>query len=220
LKETFDVDIVRYALYSVVVGNKMTRAKKKIIVFDLDETLIHATKNKLEIKEDFRYEDYYIYQRPFVQEFLSECSKLCPIAIWSSADDDYVISISKQLIKGSIELDFIWGRSECWMKIIKVEDENTGLKRKEYQNIKPLEKIRRKGFKMDNLLIIDDSLYKVKDNPDNYFIIEAFEGNQEDKELKLLLSYLKIIIEEDSFKSIDREKWKERIQPTITGDTP
>ena len=50
---------------------QMMRTNKKIIVFDLDETLIHATKNKLEIKEDFRYEDYYIYQRPFVDKFLS-----------------------------------------------------------------------------------------------------------------------------------------------------
>lgn len=189
----------------------MSRHNRKIIVFDLDETLIHATKNKLDIQEDFRYEDYYIYKRPFVHEFLSACAKLCPIAIWSSADDDYVNSIVKQLLEDSIELDFIWGRSECWMKIIKVEDNETGLKRKEYQNIKPLEKIRRKGYEMNNLLIIDDSLYKVKDNPDNYFIIEAFEGNQQDQELKYLLSYLKVIIQETNFSTVDNTNWKDKI---------
>lgn len=185
--------------------------EKKIIIFDLDETLIHATKQKLNIQEDFQYEDYYVYKRPYVDEFLVACSKLCAIAIWSSADDDYVQSISNQLINDSINLDFIWGRSECWIKIAKVYDEDTGLKRKEYQNIKPLEKIRRKGFKMNNLLIIDDSPYKVKDNPDNYFIIEAFEGNQEDQVLKSLLSYLKIIITDGDFKEVNKDDWKKKI---------
>lgn len=191
----------------------MLRHDRKIIVFDLDETLIHATKNRLDIPEDFQYEDYYIYKRPFVHEFLSACARLCPIAIWSSADDDYVSSIAKQLVNDSIELDFIWGRSECWMKIVNVEDNETGLKRKEYQNIKPLEKIKRKGYQMNNLLIIDDSLYKVKDNPNNYFIIEAFVGNQQDQELKYLLSYLEVIIHETNFSTIDHTHWKEKVNP-------
>jgi carboxy-terminal domain RNA polymerase II polypeptide A small phosphatase len=191
----------------------MIRHDNKIIVFDMDETLIHATKTKLDIPEDFRYEDYYIYKRPFVHEFLSACAKLCQIAIWSSADDDYVSSIAQQLINDSIELNFIWGRSECWVKIAKVEDDETGLKRKEYLNIKPLEKIRRRGYQMNNLLIIDDSLYKVKDNPNNYFIIEAFEGNQQDQELKYLLSYLEVIIQETNFSAIDHTNWKKKIIP-------
>jgi carboxy-terminal domain RNA polymerase II polypeptide A small phosphatase len=168
----------------------MLRHDRKIIVFDLDETLIHATKNRLDIPEDFQYEDYYIYKRPFVHEFLSACARLCPIAIWSSADDDYVSSIAKQLV-----------------------DNETGLKRKEYQNIKPLEKIKRKGYQMNNLLIIDDSLYKVKDNPNNYFIIEAFVGNQQDQELKYLLSYLEVIIHETNFSTIDHTHWKEKVNP-------
>ena len=184
--------------------------KKKIIVFDLDETLIHATKDKLEINEDFKYEDFYVYKRPFVNEFLVACSKLCTIAVWSSAEDDYVHAITKELIKDTVVLDFIWGRSECWMKIIKVDDEETGLKRKEYQNIKPLEKIRRKGFKMEDLLIVDDSLYKVKDNPDNYIIIDAFEGDQNDRELNHLLQYLKAAVDQDSFTTLDRIHWKQK----------
>jgi len=123
--------------------------------------LIHATRDKLAIQENFKYQDYYIYKGPGVDRFLTECSKLCSIAIWSSAHDDYVKSIAKQLIRNSVNTEFIWGRSECWIKIAKVEDKDTGLKVKEYQNIKPLEKIRRKGFKMVNLIIVDESHFKV-----------------------------------------------------------
>jgi carboxy-terminal domain RNA polymerase II polypeptide A small phosphatase len=182
---------------------------KKIVVFDLDETLVHATKIKLDRQEDFRHDDYYVYKRPGVNEFLKECTELCRIAIWSSADDEYVQSICKHLIQDSSQLEFIWGRSACWMKIAKVKDEITGLLRREYQNIKPLEKIRRKGFKMSDLLIVDDSHYKVMDNPDNYLIIRPFEGDQEDDELVALLDYLKMIIHED-FKTISKDNWKSK----------
>lgn len=185
------------------------KEKKKIAIFDLDETLIHATKDRLDFQEDFQFEDFYVYKRPFVSEFLLACSKLCSIAIWSSADDEYVESICSQLVDDSIDFEFVWGRSECWVKIVKVQDQDTGLTRKEHQNIKPLEKVRRKGFQMSNLLIIDDSHFKVKDNPGNYFIIEPFEGNQEDQELSYLLSHLKCMIGEGHFKSVQKDNWRE-----------
>ncbi|MEM1135686.1 MAG: HAD family hydrolase [Bacteroidota bacterium] len=186
----------------------MKKPNKKIIVFDLDETLIHATKKKLSIIEDFIYEDYYIYKRPNVDVFLQECCKLYSIAIWSSADDEYVNSIVHQLIKDVCSLAFIWGRSECWMKVRNIEDE-LGLKRKEYLSIKPLEKIRKKGFKMDNLLIIDDSKYKVVDNPDNYIIIEPFVGDMKDNELSKLLNYFQNIIPKGSFRNPSNRNWRD-----------
>jgi carboxy-terminal domain RNA polymerase II polypeptide A small phosphatase len=168
----------------------MKKSEQKIIVFDLDETLIHSTKTKLDLQEDFRFDEYYVYKRPFVDWFLAECVQHCAIAIWSSADDEYVQAVGKQLLK-QIPTVFIWGRSECWMKIVKTEDEETGLKKKEYQLIKPLEKIRRKGFKMENLLIIDDSHYKVNDNLNNFHIIKPFTGEQDDRELVNLLEWLR-----------------------------
>jgi hypothetical protein len=55
-----------------------------------------------------------------------------------------------------------------------------------------LEKIRRKGYQLTNVLIVDDSLYKVIDNQvDNYFIIKPFEGNPDDNELMDCLKFLK-----------------------------
>ena len=178
----------------------MEKPQKRIVIFDLDETLIHATKERLSGKEDFCFQGYYIYKRPKVDDFLNECSKLCSIAIWSSAEDDYVKSVSQKLLSKNIYFDFIWGRSECWMKIVKKEDQETGLNNKEYQFIKPLEKVRRKGYKMSNLLIVDDSTYKVKDNPKNYFIINPFLGNTDDEELETLLDFIKKKISEGDFR--------------------
>ncbi|MBK7128600.1 MAG: hypothetical protein IPM74_01290 [Crocinitomicaceae bacterium] len=60
----------------------MKKSEKKIIVFDLDETLIHATKHKLDVPENFVFEDFYTYKRPKLDEFLTSCSQICSIAIW------------------------------------------------------------------------------------------------------------------------------------------
>jgi carboxy-terminal domain RNA polymerase II polypeptide A small phosphatase len=166
--------------------------KQKLIVFDLDETLIHATQQPLAIAADLHWEDYHIYKRPGLDAFLTACSQLAEIALWSSAADDYVAGIAGQLLPLGIKPAFIWGQSECWVKIVQqpLDAAHPTITRKVQQWIKPLEKIRRKGYKMQNLLIIDDSHTKVIDNPGNYLLVAPFEGDPADTEFQPLLAYL------------------------------
>ncbi len=185
----------------------MKTPKQKLIVFDLDETLVHATQQPLAFAADLRWEDFHIYKRPGLDAFLTGCSKLAEIAIWSSADDDYVAGIAQQIIPAGIKPTFVWGRSQCWVKIVQqpVDAANPSITRKVQQWIKPLEKIRRKGYKMQNLLIIDDSHAKVIDNPGNYLLINPFEGVQDDMELAQLLAYLQT----NAFTPQATQNWKE-----------
>ena len=64
--------------------------EKILVVLDLDETLIHATKNELGRKADFQIFDYHVYKRPYLNEFLTEINEHFLLAVWSSASDDYV----------------------------------------------------------------------------------------------------------------------------------
>ena len=75
----------------------MTEKSNKLLILDLDETLIHATENKLEFSEDFQFDKYYVHKRPHLEAFLIDISKHFPIGIWSSADDDYVNEIVKNI---------------------------------------------------------------------------------------------------------------------------
>lgn len=175
------------------------RHKNKLIVFDLDETLVHLTKDKLPFIPSGQFEDYYIYKRPSLDDFLAEISTNLKIAIWSSATDNYVRSVVDCVINKNIQLEFVWGRSECWIKIIKEIDKESGIGRKVVQNIKPLEKIRRLGYDMNKLLIIDDSHYKIKDNPENYYLIEPYEGDSNDNGLDKLLSKIREVYNDETF---------------------
>ena len=129
------------------------------------------------------------------------------LAIWSSASDDYVEEIVKRIIPKEIELEFVWGRSRCtYRRNLQLDeygyygDDN----RHHYHYIKPLKKVKRLGYHLDRILIVDDSPHKSKDNYGNAIYPSEFLGDSADEELKLLLKYLENI-EERAKCSANRE---------------
>lgn len=55
---------------------------KPLLIFDLDETLIHAIESELDLACDFRFMDFWVYRRPFLDQLLSEVSlhyELAPV---------------------------------------------------------------------------------------------------------------------------------------------
>jgi RNA polymerase II subunit A small phosphatase-like protein len=182
------------------------RTDRPLVIFDLDETLIHATANKLAVQEDGKFGALYLYRRPFLQEFLAACATQYTLAIWSSAADDYVSAVVQQLITSEVQFAFVWGRSECWLKTVKqpLGDPRNGMFRKEHRYIKPLEKLTRKGYKMRQLLIVDDSLSKVEDNPGNFVIVPMYEGSLQDDVLLKLGTWLLENAAEEDFRLLPR----------------
>lgn len=186
----------------------MKRSDQRLIIFDLDETLVHTTEKRLEGRiEDARYKDCYIYKRPSLDDFLIECSLSYRVAIWSSAEDDYVRGVVSAIISADLQLEFVWGRSDCWIKVVRVKDES-GISFKQNVYIKPLEKIRRKGYRTEQLLIIDDTPQKVIDNKGKYLIINPFEGNPDDRELHRLAAYLRDSVDEENFSNMANDHWR------------
>ena len=89
----------------------------KLIVLDLDETLIHATKKKIHEEYSFQVFNYFVYKRPFLDGFLSELKNHFKVAVWSSASDDYVAEIVAKIFPENYPLEFVWGRSKCTLQI-------------------------------------------------------------------------------------------------------
>jgi carboxy-terminal domain RNA polymerase II polypeptide A small phosphatase len=100
----------------------MSETDKKLLILDLDETLIHATTKKLSREPDFMVFDYFIYKRPHLDWFLLECHATYKLAIWSSASDEYVQEVVKRIVPDDISLEFVWGRSRCTPRRATEED--------------------------------------------------------------------------------------------------
>lgn len=185
--------------------------KNLLLIFDLDETLIHATKNILTQKVDFRIGEFNIYKRPNVDNFLQKCFQNYSVAIWSSADDEYVKETVKQLIPEHHKLEFIWTGLNCSVKVVKkplLEGFDYGGFYKEHQWIKPLRSIKQKGLGLKSMLIIDNSPYKVIESKENALIIESFEGNKSDDELNKLYNFFLNFRDAKDVRKVDKENWR------------
>ena len=184
----------------------------KLIVLDIDETLLHATDKILHENYDFKVFDYFVYKRPFLNEFLVELKKHFKVAVWSSASDDYVQEIVNHIFPKEYELEFVWGRSKCTLQIDSQSIDDYGyfdyFNHMNYSKI--LKKVVKKGYaKLEAILIIDDTPRKCKYNYGNAIYPAEFLGNPEDTELQLLLKYLISIKDFENVRLIKKRNWKE-----------
>lgn len=180
--------------------NGINNMKGTLLVLDLDETLLYATKDKLIQQEDFVAGPYYVYVRPNLDYFLSEMAEEFKLAIWSSADDTYVHELVDKIKPAAVHFEFIWGRSRTTKKRISVTDE--------YYYVKRLSKVKRKGFLLERTLIIDDTAEKSMLNYGNAIQIAEFTGNTNDDELLLLASYLRKLKHVENVRQIDKRYWR------------
>jgi carboxy-terminal domain RNA polymerase II polypeptide A small phosphatase len=178
----------------------MNEKSDKLLILDLDETLIHATKNKLDIELDFAFDKYFIYKRPYLMDFLTEISKHFTLGIWSSADDAYVEEIVKRIKPDGVEFEIIWGRSKCSLKRDLTFDR--------YYFEKRLDKLKKKGFRLEQIVIIDDTPEKSRNNYGNAVCIKAFEGDLADEELKHLQQYLLMLKTKENIRNIEKRGWR------------
>jgi len=177
----------------------MENPSKILLVLDLDETLIHATKNPLEHKTDFKVFDYYVYTRPNLDWFLKKISEVYRLGIWSSADDEYVETIVDHIKPESVNLEFVWGKSRCTRR----RDYNLD----SYFNEKRLKKLKKYGNKLEKILIVDDTPEKLKENYGNAIYIKPFEGDLNDDVLRKLYDYLVSISEVENVRKIEKRGW-------------
>jgi Dullard-like phosphatase family protein len=181
----------------------------KLLILDIDETLIHTEKfptNYLEKGEfDFKYQslnkeyEYFTIKRPFLDEFLKYALDNFNIAIWTAAGKDYAENVLKNIGIDKSKLDFFYTEENC---TIKLDYETCN-----YYGEKNLNKIRKKGYNLDQVLIVDDISKTAKHNYGNLIHIKPFTTNRSDTELLKLISYLEKIKNAEKFRSIEKRGW-------------
>ncbi len=185
---------------------------KILLILDLDETLIHADKGDCAFKPDFEVFDYKVVKRPYLKEFLENCSKDFKIAIWSSASDEYVDEIVSRIKPDSLNLEFVWGRSRATYKPTIDLDETGYSDLAHFHYIKRLKKIKPLGYSLEKTLIVDDTPHKSKENYGNAIYVKEFTGETLDNELQLLEKYLLEIKDFDDVRKIEKRGWRAKYE--------
>jgi carboxy-terminal domain RNA polymerase II polypeptide A small phosphatase len=177
--------------------------KKILVIFDLDETLIHATKESLARKEDFMIGEFHVYKRPFLDFLLLTLSRCNSLAIWSSGTSLYVNTVVEKIRPRGIKFEFTWSREKCTQRFD--PDYN------DYFYAKKLEKVENLGFAKERILIVEDLHRNVSLNYGNAVLVKPYAGD-EDNELELLCKYLASIGDISDVRPIEKRGWRSKVQ--------
>lgn len=106
-------------------------------------------------------------------------------------------------------MKFIWGRDQATQKRELNDFYETGIGSEIYY-VKSLKKVKRKGYPLERIVIIDDSPHKSKLNYGNAIYPKSFKGDENDNELEKLIQYLELIKDEKNFRTIEKRNWRRK----------
>ena len=176
---------------------------KKLLILDLDETLIFANETPLEYESDFPIGQFFVYKRPYLQEFIEFCLENFEVAVWTSSTRNYATKIVEELFPNPNELVFLWTRGRCTISYDEEERENC------YE--KKMKKIRRRGYNLKQVIVVDDSPEKWRNSYGNLVLVKPFFGEPDDNELQKLIVYLEKLKSAENVRKIEKRNWKNRI---------
>ncbi|MGH1346684.1 MAG: NIF family HAD-type phosphatase [Nannocystales bacterium] len=181
----------------------MTRYDK-LLVLDLDETLVHACERPLGREPDFCVGPYALYRRPHLDTFLAGVfTAFEHVGIWTASTLPYAIPVLEQIVDRR-RLSFVWGRERCTYQYVRDSDEHVMLK--------PIRKLRRAGFRKEHILYVDDSPEKLTRSYSNLVPIRPYVGDLADAELPHVLTYLHTLGPLENVRPIEKRWWRTRLE--------
>ena len=192
---------------------------KKILILDLDETLVHSSCNSPFFYNyntnnnynnnynnnfyDFEYTIYYknknipiyVYKRPYVNEFLYQMSKLFTIYIFTSSMKEYSNKLI-DLLDFEKCIDKRYFRENCTkLNDLYVKDLNKLFDRKKFTN----------DYVNKNIIIIDNNPISYLFNHNNAIPIDSWNLNKNDDELLKLIPLLEYLSNVDDVSKVIKE---------------
>lgn len=178
----------------------MTSSPRSLLILDLDETLLFSTEKPLKRPESFCVGPYYVYLRPHVSPFLELCQSAFDLAIWTASTADYADAMVSQLFPVPETLKFVWSRNKCGRRHDAEE--------RDFYWIKDLKKVRRLGYPLERILVVDDTTRNYERSYGNLVRVRAYQGDLEDNELEMLGPYLQSLALVENVRKFDKRAWR------------
>jgi carboxy-terminal domain RNA polymerase II polypeptide A small phosphatase len=178
--------------------------ERLLLVLDLDETLIHATETPLAHAYDHEIKPYFLYRRPGLSEFIREVSQEFRLAVWTSSSPAYAHAVCPLIFPDSALLEFVWASDRCTL--------TRNFDVDAWDKAKPLRKLKRRGYDLAKVLVVDDSPEKHTRNYGNLVQVTPFMGKKDDDELAVLARYLKGLSTERNVRAIEKRQWRRRME--------
>lgn len=208
LENAHNVNYIKHTPSSNPSNNK----KKRLLLLDLDETLVHSeihngklsssqrTMRKVSTckRKTISYLDngiYYsidLYIRPHLNKFLKKVSELFDLAIFTASIRTYADKILKIIDPENRYFKFRLYRNSC----ISIQDR---------VYIKDLRII--KNYSPENVVLMDNSLYSFMNQPMNGVLVNSFYFDGDDVQLITAQNYLVDYVHAANDVRKENEKW-------------
>ena len=180
---------------------------EKLLILDLDETLVFASEEPLNsAAEVFELDRYWVYKRPHLTEFIDFCLAHFKVAVWTSGNEYYATDIVKELFAEPEQLAFVWSRKRCTRHFDEFDFS--------VEWIKNLKKVKRRGYSLDHTIMIDNTPRKLHRNYGNLVRVRDFEGDDSDSELLSLMRYLQVLKDVPNIRRIEKRGWLKNLAMT------
>ena len=154
----------------------------KLLVLDIDETLIYASMFPLKRASDFQIGLSAAYKRPGLARFMKTCLDWFKVGIWTSATPEYTGDVLFHLVNDPALLAFIWTREHCTSE----EDPASG----DHYWGKDLGRLIGQGYRAESIMIVDDSIEVWGRYSAHVVSVAKYRGDPTDDELEKLIPYL------------------------------
>jgi TFIIF-interacting CTD phosphatase-like protein len=166
----------------MMANDGLAMKTRKLLVLDLDETLMFASVFRLPTVADFRLGLAQAVRRPGLDAFLDRCFSLFQVAIWTSATAEYAADALSQLLPANADLAFVWSREKCYRETDHVLGDQYW--------VKDASLLTETGFALESLLVLDDEPRSWVSHLHRVLPVPKFRGDPEDKVLICLLPKL------------------------------
>lgn len=175
----------------------------KLLILDLDETLIHATEGGLERDPDFDVGPYSVYKRPGLDAFIAAVRPHFQLAVWTSSTRLYAEPVVASLFPPDLTLAFVWSRERCTMRFHPEHHD--------WEWAKNLGKLKRRGYRLEQVLMVDDTPAKLARHYGNLVRVRPFLGDLADRDLVQLGEYLPTLAAAPDVRKIEKRFWRKAI---------
>ncbi len=177
----------------------MEQPPDKLLILDLDETLVFASEDSLGRRPDFEAGPYLVYKRPHVDALLTACLRWFRVAVWSSSSPLYCQAIVNALFGDPGSLAFVWASDRC----TRVFNPECG----EPYWRKNIRKVERLGYSTASIIAVDDTPRKWEKSYGNLVAIQPYTGDETDAELLKLLAYLGWLRHQPDVRKVEKRTW-------------
>src|SRR5687768_16437690 len=178
---------------------------KQLLILDVDETLVYGDEKPLARAADFRIGPFHVYRRPFLREFVAAVSDWFDLAVWSSASGSYVHGVVENVFGVPNALRFVWACNRCTRRY--------HAELQEHYYAKNLSKLRKLGFQLERILMVDDSPEKLAQHYGNHIRVSPFTGDESDRELEALLPFLDRLRSLENVRRVEKRYWRQQHRP-------